>query len=320
MDFISFFVVLIMSYFGKWRLDGYLCQRLLYVEDEKGKDFNGEEFKTLMEKVERNKINFKRHLNLNEKSKVGNIDNAIDKIKEKNNESKNFIENKSSKELGNFKNFEIENNNINYDKNKSQYYSNLQQENNINNPLELSRRLEMSNIGFIKKDNNQEDINKNEPSSNRKIIPENEKLDNQEIQNYLEISINKFWSMKNTLEFKLRDLFIYKCFPKKNIELRGNYDIIKSYSEKIYEKFDIFYYMKELKKSEFMQNILFEEKQKHLIETMSQKLYRVWLMKNYKEEILDLKENNLQSLKYLLEANKNDIDDAEKKIINNFLN
>jgi len=79
--------------------------------------------------------------------------------------------------------------------------------------------------------------------------------------------------------------------------------------------------MKDLKKSEFVHNSLFEEDQKNLIDTMSRKSYRVWLGKNEEEIKEDLNENNSKNKKYILEGkNKNLLKKGEMKILNNFIN
>ena len=101
--------------------------------------------------------------------------------------------------------------------------------------------------------------------------------------------------------------------------MRANYDIIKIYSEKIYENFDVFNYMQELKKLDFMEVVLFGDKQKILIDTISKKFYRVWFDKNNKDPE-DIKEKKLKNLKYIMEANNNNVTEAEKKILNNFIN
>jgi hypothetical protein len=440
MDFISSFLVLIMSFYGKWRLDGYLCQRLLYIEDEQGKNFNGEvvEIYKDIEKINNYKSNFKKKFDINSSKKSNNYVKNQKKNQNKNQNKKKEIEEKKIKE-------ELKNNNINNERiNKDKFLiaNNLGIISNINetekiksqkkdeikiqylsckeckrekksDDLEIndslcSNKIEMSNIELINNnsininDNNHININENNPininennpininennsininennpininenypininennlininennlininennpinndfnnsfdcSSDRNINiddnKQNEKFDfnYDDMKNYFEISINKFWSFKNTLEFNIKNFIIYMICPKKNLKLRNNYSIIESYNERIYDKFDIFYYLRELKKSEYLQNIIFEKDQIHLIETISQKLYRVSFEEN-KEVLKDnenfnnqlnfLRENNAQIMKYLLEENKKDLTEAEKKILNKFIN
>ena len=244
MDFISFFVVFVISYYNKWRLDAYLCQRLLYIEDEEAKNFNDEDFKKFLEKIQKNKHDIKCFLNIDNYKKSNLIKKDSEEISKEKSIGKDSYENKSSKELRNFSNFELEKIT---DKRKFEYQSNFNFknkndncENNIND-IEESRKIEISAMGFmqgnqdIKDINNINNINNNSDCpSDRKIFPE------EEIGNYLDISFNKFRKLKNSLEFNLKNIIIYYCFPKRNIRLRKNYDIINSFSEKINEKFDIF--------------------------------------------------------------------------------
>ena len=261
-----------------------------------------------MEKIQKNKHDIKCFLNIDNYKKSNLIKKDSEEISKEKSIGKDSYENKSSKELRNFSNFELEKIT---DKRKFEYQSNFNNnnfENNINN-LEESKKIEISSIRFMQ---GNQDIN---CGSDRKVFPE------EDIGKKLDISFNKFSEFKNSLEFDLKIYFIQYCFPKRNIKLRKNYDIVKSFSKKIYEKFDIFYYMQELKKSEYIQSFLLEEDQKDLINIMSKKFYRIWLGKNEEEIKEDLKENNSKVKKYILDAkNKIKLKEREIKILNNFIN
>ena len=112
-------------------------------------------------------------------------------------------------------------------------------------------------------------------------------LGNKEVQKYGVLTPNDFKNYykfldENTIEFRLRHFIIYSCCPSKS-RLRSNYDLIQKYSEKIYAKFDVFYYLKELRKLDFCNEALFNDQQQRLFNTVSNKSYRVWYGKKIED-------------------------------------
>ena len=413
MDFISFWFIIVISYYSKKRLDSYVCQRLLYIEDEKEKNFNGKILQCSLDDVERNKKKLKSFLthysknNLNKKniqnkkdsiidqlnksknhevenrksiyyldqenlkidfnnsqnfekinskySKVSNFDNSINdinnvkKIDENENEKFNkeseliyrndnqnkieMIELKNSNNNNKNKNINYNNNNdLNENDNDNENKSKSKNESFIEIDLSQRKILQKeknnennnaSNIDESKKNDNfdNDNSNNNYKADNKKNIKnDNSKElenDNLDIKDYLEISINKFRNYKNSLQFQLHSFFIYCLFSKKN----KNYSMIDLYCEKIYKNFDIFYYMQNQKKSEFMQKLLYNNKQNRILDLISAKCLRI-SYENYDKE--EIEENIIdiddEIIKYILDVKNIAPSDEQINIITNFIN
>jgi len=351
MDFVSLIVVFFMSYYSKWRLDSYLCQRLIYIEDEQGLNFEGKYLKYSMKEIEKNKKMIKNYLNFStndnnekeeEKESLLNLRNNANSNDSPQHYSRMKSNNSSCdlKKIPNYSNLnEIDNsNNLNNLNDINKFKYNSQSINNNKSGLDISKKIEMSNIEILEnneKNNNNNNENNDNLSQSQRKINQNDNNDNSKvnsnsnskieekkiIKDYLETSINKFREFKNTLEFKLQNYLIYVLCPKTNKELRPNYTAINSYCDKIYEKFDIFYYMHELKKSEFIQNSLYKDKQKKLFDLMSKKSFRISFENIDNEENEEkLKDIDLEILDYVLDFKNRKNSEEHKRVINNFIN
>lgn len=361
MDFISMFIIFIMSYYGKWRLDSYLCQRLIYIENEDGKNFEGKCFRYTKSEIQdykknlRNFIKFRKNIDFKKNEEFDNslmisenYNNQINNYDNYNNHGKH----RSSKDLTNIVIYpdlsDNKNNLNNSNENPNKINFNNKFRTETNNNMDISKKIEMSDINILPKNsvnnynqilgniNNINEIRDDDDMSPKKIIKENNNNggknflnenylngnvdDNKliKMKNYLETTIYKFREFKNELEFKLHNYFIYIFFPKNKKDLRPNYDTINNYCEKIYEKFDIFYYMDELKKSEFIRNSMFDEKQKKLFDLLCKKFYRISL-DSEEEKPEDIENINKEILNYVMN-NESEINRIDKNMINAFIN
>jgi hypothetical protein len=259
---------LVYSYFNEFRFNTYLCNRLIFVVDDD-------------------------NLNLNEKDiKSSNL-----KRSEINKEIIDFSNNKlkiEEEDYYNIKSLPIENKNINLRLEKvdiNEIYKKNKLIIDIKNEEE-SAKIELENIsnrGLFRKETKKKLKNLSPKNKNNDLI-------SYEINSKIDISLNKFNEYKNKIIFNLYNTL----FPKKNQKIIRINEIFDFYSNKLNEKFDIFYYFKLDKKTDVLQRYLFNKQEIDIIELLSKKNYKM-NFKNFKK--------------------KNDINNEEinKKILNYFL-
>ena len=201
---------------------------------------------------------------------------------------------------------------------------NQKETNNINDtkkerniPLQNTKRKESQNFNLL------EEIKKDSNISDRNLIEKDkEKMTKEEIKSNLESYLNKFTSLHNNLIFKFDQYLKYLICKKENV--KNSYKILDFYPQKLYDKFDIFYYFKQDNKFEILQKIMFKEEQSELINLVSNKNFRICLSQNESlNEDLLLKDEKLKYnvLNYLMKCDNDEVslEQSEKKNINCFL-
>jgi len=105
--------------------------------------------------------------------------------------------------------------------------------------------------------------------------------------------IEKLENKKNTVLFGFMGLCKYSfgILNKKNDKNYNLYFNLAKYSEKIYNKFDIFFYLKSLKSLSHLKKLLFENEETYFIDKISSKSYGIQVHKTSE----DMDDNDLES-------------------------
>jgi hypothetical protein len=265
-------ITFVYLYFNKLRYNTYLCNRLLFFEEENEISNNEKELKFLH--LQRSQFN---------RDSINYSDN---KFKDDENETI-----KKNLPLKNLKNISIrlekaEFNRINKD------FINLEEE---NKKIESDR---ISNIGLFRKEIK---------NPNKEIYTEsknNNNLYSEEIKSNLEINLKKLNEHKNNKFY----CFFGKLLPIKNHNVQRIYNIYDIFSKKFNEKFDIFHYFQLDKNAEIFRRFLFNKHETEIFDLLSKKNYKVNL-KNFdkieKDTNINREKTNKMILDYLLSSESN---------------
>jgi hypothetical protein len=88
------------------------------------------------------------------------------------------------------------------------------------------------------------------------------------------------------------------------------------YARKITKKFDIFYYLRQLKILKIIQKSIFYIDQIKLLNLISNKEYRVNMKDEINKNTLTEKEKNSKTLNYFINSYNPKVDSSEQKIMN----
>jgi hypothetical protein len=189
---------------------------------------------------------------------------------------------------------------------------------------------EENNENNKENDNDNVKLDENKDNENNHII---KKVKKKEIENekeneekymivILDYTLNKFRALKNSIKFTWIFYFWYYIFPNK--KLTNNYEIIFKYSEKLQNRFDVFYYMHQHKKLNLIEGILFNPIEKKLMYLISKKYYRISL--NEEEQSLNndtQKEIEIQSndelIKYVLNNKDSEFESKSEQLIRSLI-
>jgi hypothetical protein len=282
MDLFILFISLFYSIFNKFRLDTYLCNRLIFIEEENALDFKGNNINYSLKERLIIQEDIKKYLNIKH-----NNSNYIKEIIENINENNNI---NNTKQLKKSNEIEIK-----------------KEENLINNINKYSNIKLNLNV----KDNN-DDNNNNLSDRNLFEKNENQNQNQEKFKSYTEMIFNKFKELKNKINFKIFDLLI--SIGNKNYKYKSISKLYEIYSEKFNEKFDIFYYMKLDKKIELNQKILFDKDQIKIIDFISNKNFKVSLNKIDNENFNNKIEENYDLIIEKLIKRNLTLDSKEKNI------
>jgi hypothetical protein len=266
MDLIIALIVIIYSYFHKFRFDSYLCNRLLFIDDYQNQKI----------KFEEKEIKYRN---------LQNLSNQIDKV------SDNFPKKESKIMEKNTNNKKIEIKEI-------KIIKELEEFDNNNHQSEIRIKNDEENQDNHIHDNSNRNLFKDNHISN---IQNEEQSNNKEIRSYIEITIQKLNEFKNAINFK----FFNKLIKKKNKKLLQINDFLNFYSKKLKQKFDNFYYFQLDKKVEISERILFDTQELEIIELLSKKIYKIDIEKFEKKIEDNQEEKNKMIIDYLLMSESN---------------
>ena len=261
LDLIIIFLSYFYSPFNQFKINSHICRKLLFIENE-FEDFfvinnnnkltfngNGDQNEPGKIKVKKDKMNVKIF-----KKKLLQI---LEKEKDKENDNNNNVTNKNVND--GLKNFTIDNiiNNIEV------------REENIIPENAASLKNELSNI------NNQNshrrfvsnNFSANDNDNKNKLIQKNE------IKSYAEFLTKKFYQNKNSLTLSYLMYMKYLIFPRKKNQ--KNYKILEKFSEKLFNKFDVFHYLNKQKEFKILKEILLTNSSKDFIKIVSGKSYKI---------------------------------------------
>jgi hypothetical protein len=315
MDLLIIFISFFYQIYNRYRLDLYLCKRLITIEEENCKNFKEE------------KINY----SLNEKILLNKeIKNYFDKDNQYDKSNDNFDYNKQEiKTLEKQINLEMTNkieetpklslsSNMK-DRKSSENHSNENEENIIS-------EIEMNTENNFNFKDNQDLENKRSKSFLEDNLNENPnpeklitKIDNysenksietiEKIRSFFEMTFNKYKKFKN--EFKLQ--IYHFILPNNNKKIKLFKKLYQIYADKFNYKFDIFHYMKLDREVELHQKILFEKDEIDIINHLSNKNFKVNL---HNPEDGEIEVNKNLIIEKLMSQN---LDSKQKKIRDIFI-
>ena len=169
----------------------------------------------------------------------------------------------------------------------------------------------------IKESNEKKDLD--QENSGRNF---NENDNTNYIKSKFESIINKYLALKNSLIKNNRQLILSFIFPKKYFFKSINEKVLTYFRKKLKEKLDIFYYFKQDRIKELMENIIMTKEQNQLKDLISRKNYFINLKKdNFEEKNNDNDDKNVKNkvLEYILSKREKVIEKSDQELLNNFL-
>ncbi len=187
-----------------------------------------------------------------------------------------------------------------------------------NNSIDKNQQSSQIRIKIERENENSRNINK----SDRKLINLNNEEKKDENKNEEEVSYSKKIEAENVIKkLKIENNLIkmnlfqrikasFKCGKGSKLQKMIHY-----FSEKIFAKFDLFYYISKLKSLKKLKNIFFEEKRKKLINFYSKIQGNIKSYERIEKEKNNSKNHNFVDYFMDLDDN-NEIDIKLKKILN----
>jgi len=242
-----FFILLIYSFYSKFRFNSFLCEKLIYIDDE----------------TDETKNNIKNFLN---KKNFENIDNDLV------NRERSFLQNNYNNDKSQ-NNDLFPNNKINeiskneaQNKDKSEKIKTINFSDNIRERhLQKKRQTAKGNcIKYLE----MKEINKSKSqindNSQRILIEDDVEKEKEKIKSLIVPIIDKFSAPKNSFNFKILKILLGAICPKKYPIENKHKRIISYFGEKFNEKLDIFYYFRQDKINKLIENIVLTKEQNRL--------------------------------------------------------
>jgi len=143
---------------------------------------------------------------------------------------------------------------------------------------EFLKELKFKNQEINKKFKNEENFEFNNKSNMKDFIHESYEIYSI-TENEMKNIISRLKEKKNSIVFNISDYLKYICFSNfNNINKRNNlhlYRHLENVLDDIYEKFDIFNYIKKLKILELLNDLLLEQEQAFFINLISFRPYKI---------------------------------------------
>jgi len=265
MELVLFFLGFWYKIFNKFRLDAYLFNRLVFIKEDLGPGFSSDR------RVILNEFNSSlyKHRKLNNFKEQQYVEEINGDTKKTCGQIEGLYKNKLNTEPSNGIGIEL----------KSNFISETVRDNhNISLPL-VNENSQLSK-DFLGKSSLHK-INEDQISKNLNLENKNKQANDLDKNTFKKL-IEKLENKKNTVLFRFMDFCKYSLgiLNKKNDD--DNYNLyfkLEKYTEKIYNKFDIFYYLKSLKSLSYLKKLLFENEELYFINKISRKSYGIQMHK-----------------------------------------
>jgi len=347
-DLITFIFGIFYKLYNKYRLETYLFNRLVYINENRNKDNNKSNgYYRELDKTYKisnyeaklsNSISPENIIKSNKSLNYINVnfENDLENLQKRNQNTSRIAEFPFIKSI-NFdnspvqKNFINNNNNKLYFKKKSNFeISNYLDNNDIypkaENPIssrkliksDFLKGLKLKREIINKQINNHKNFHINKNNNNESNVTEilNKSHENFLInENEMKNILSRLKEKKNLIIFKILDYLKYICFSKScNIKNKNHLNIYRHLElvlEKTFEKFDIFAYLKKLKFLELLDELLLNQEQTFFVNLISHRPYKIDLSSNLMKNEEEISQDNLQ--------NENDGISCFKKLLNSQL-
>lgn len=147
-------------------------------------------------------------------------------------------------------------------------------------------------------------------------VIQNDLKSKEDIRNYFQRILEHFRQRANTFSYGLLENLKYIICKKEKI--KNTQKIINFYIKKIGRRFDILYYLKELKTLKIVKNTIFSEEKHEMIKIASNKQFKIDMREGLKDKKTS-SEKDLKNLNYLLENYNPKNDTEEQRIMNNLI-
>lgn len=135
-----------------------------------------------------------------------------------------------------------------------------------------------------------------------------------QIRFYGDFILKNFKKDKNSLYFSFSNYLFDSIFRKSNVQNNKKRKILENFIEKLYNKFDVFYYLLKQRKLEVIENALFSKEEKEMIKILSNKSYKIDFERNFEEEENEEKfEENQKIIDYINDSIKEKQEGKEAK-------
>ena len=298
------FFSIVYSFYSKFSFNSFLCEELIYVDDE------SEETK--------NKLRNFFNLENNNENKNNNENNEINLLKNNDDDKKHI--NIPYRE------------NLKNDLNQNKHVISNQKNSNESKPINDSDKLRERHLQknrqtakeYCLKYFEMKEINKNKnqinDNSQRNLIEDEAQKEKEKIKSQLESIINKYSATKNSFDFKILKILLGAICPKKYPTENKHKRIISYFGKKFNEKFDIFYYFKQDKINKLIENIVMTKEQNRLKDLITRKNYSININNDeIEEKIDDREEENKLILEYLLSDEEKVMEKSDDVLIENLL-